>query len=124
MSTKGDIAKSAPTPEEAPLQNSVGALEFCVLPLQPLELSGLLGAHSGPRTTVDFMLANPLPHGLGTTGCSHLGGGVRAEQSQDGDQDDESRHDRQHSVEGQRGGQVGQTVLAELLAGPLEHREQ
>jgi hypothetical protein len=48
-------------------QDSIGALEFCVLPLQPLQLDGLLGAHPGPHPAVDLSLPKPLADRLRRT---------------------------------------------------------
>ena len=50
-------------------------------------------------------------------------GGRRADQSEDGDQNDESGEDREHAVVRQCGCPVGQVVLAELLHGARQHAD-
>src|SRR5665647_3503297 len=49
------------------LQDRVRALEFGVLPFQPLDLSRLLTAEPGPRPLIDLVLADPLAQRLRRT---------------------------------------------------------
>src|SRR5690606_38539841 len=46
------------------LEDRVGALQLGVLPLQPLQLSRLLGADTGPLAAIDLSLAAPFPDRL------------------------------------------------------------